>query len=499
MLISVKESLGMEEQFLSDVFFQRIRELIYEKLGFHYPDTKRFQIEQALKDRLEAHGSLGVEEYANLLQATSRKDPEWKALTNLLSIRETSFFRNPAQFGVLKDYILPRLIRKRQSINQTIRIWCAGCSTGQEPYSVGMVLTTLIPDIESWNISILATDISTIALSHAMKGKYNDMALRSLRESDKNMFFESKGKGKDLSVIKPIRKMITFAEHNLVHEPYSLSQMQNVDIIFCRNVTIYFDVETTRRVSNKFYDCLNENGVLFIGHSETLWKISEKFKTIGFARTYIYQKDGEEGDKLHQPFSATHQLSYETRIESKPPPGELPSGNTKEPEETFKAAVEAVRAKEYDRAVSLFKRFQPGDPQYIAAKMDMSILLANQAKYDEAILSLQEIIKHDNLHEWAYYHLGVLYNRKGEFRKACESLDKALYANPKNVVASYHLAEIFFREKDYKMARRSFKTTLKNLEKLPEDTILPYSGDLTPATLSLACHRQLQVLERETS
>ena len=136
---------GSEQPGLSNLEFQWVRRLISENLGFHFPDTKRFQVGRALMDRLKEKKLASFNEYINLLKKCSKEDPEWKALSNKLSIRETSFFRNPAQFGVLKDVIIPRLVQERGAGSKRIRIWSAGCSTGQEPYSIGMVLSSAIP------------------------------------------------------------------------------------------------------------------------------------------------------------------------------------------------------------------------------------------------------------------------------------------------------------------------------------------------------------------
>jgi tetratricopeptide (TPR) repeat protein len=167
----------------------------------------------------------------------------------------------------------------------------------------------------------------------------------------------------------------------------------------------------------------------------------------------------------------------------------------KDHQNLFDTAIQAVKGKEYEKALSLFMRFKAGEPRYHEAQMAQATILANQGRYEEAIAVLKHVLETDNLCEEAYYLLGVLYNRSGRFDKAADMLRKTLYVNPQNPLASFYLAEIYLRQGNSPMARKSFQNTLKTLEGLPSDQVIPLSGDLTARLLSQTCSKQLELIE----
>lgn len=469
--------------------------IISQKIGLYFPDNRKTQLEAGLLKCLEDNGSSSFIDYYNLLKSSSTKGSVVRNLSNHLSIRETSFFRNAPQFGVLKNHVIPEIVARKKGGNKVIRVWSAGCATGQEPYSIGITLLDSFTSPKTWDFKILASDMSSEALLEAEKGVYNQTAIRSLRKNDVEQYFEKREEG--LAIRTLLKKKIQFYRHNLVTEPFSHPDMENVDIIFCRNVTIYFTIETTKKIIDHYFSKLVNGGYLFIGHSETLWKISKKFKTVEYSQTYLYRKGGEGREVADRPFVVLHPLPYQTRGNEEHPSVPISTKRPKDPETDYKAAVRAVQDKEYTRAVSIFERFDPGDVHFLEAKMGLATILGDLKKYDEAISVLDEIITEDNLHEWAYYHLGVFYSRKGDLEKACEMLNKVIYVNPKNVLATYHAAEFCMRKKDSVSAIKGYENTIHLLKSLPPDRVIPHSGDLTPQILAQSCSRQIDFLKEE--
>ena len=189
--------------------------------------------------------------------------------------------------------VLPEIMeREKNKPRKTIRIWSAGCSRGSEPYSIAIALKETIPSLQDWDISIFATDINQRVLDLAQKAAYTENYLSHMPgEYIKRYFHESDHK---YQLVDPIKKCVKFSYHNLAKSSFRVPELQNLDIIFCRNVTIYFDLQTTKRIVEQFYDCLNYGGYLFIGHAETLWQITDKYDLIEFPHAYIYKKTKEQ-------------------------------------------------------------------------------------------------------------------------------------------------------------------------------------------------------------
>lgn len=478
---------------LSDTEFQLFQQFLLKEAGLHFHRGQKYQIESGLNERLFEKKVATYHDYYNYLMSHPEDRLEKQSLINSLTVQETSFFRNSPQFGALKDLVIPEIVRKRLSGKRYLRIWSAGCSTGQEPYSIGMIVRGFLPMLDTWDVSILATDINNRALDTARRGIYSQRFSRPVRKEDLDKYFVQQGE--ELAVSETIRQMITFAPHNLCTERYDHPFMQQLDIIFCRNVTIYFNLETTRKVIERFQQKLVEGGYLFIGHSETLWKISDQFQPVEFPRTFIYRKERPVEFALQKPFVPIEALPYETRKSDLLPSTPVASVPSKDENTLFDKAVQAVKTKEYEKALSLFMRFKAGEPRYNEAQMAQATILSNQGRYEEAIAVLKHVLSIDNLYEEAYYLLGVLYNRGGRYDKAVEMFQKTLYANPQNPLASFYLAEIHLRLGNAPIARKSYQNTLKILESLSPDQVIPSSGDLTVRLLTQTCLKQMELIE----
>ena len=196
----------------------------------------------------------------------------------------------------------------------TLRIWSAGCSTGEEPYTIAMVIRDSIPDINSWDIHILATDASQEALARASKGIYSLNSMRLVDMEHKGLYFKERGRSAQderYEIDDSIKKMVTFGYHNLIDDDYPAG----FDIVFCRNVVIYFELETTIKVMTKIRDSLNDNGYLFIGYSETLYFLHDKFKMISRDEAIYYRKVGHaEAPKEEVLLAKTVEATFEKRL-----------------------------------------------------------------------------------------------------------------------------------------------------------------------------------------
>ncbi len=251
--------------------------------GIVLGDKKRELVYGRLARRVRALGLSGFDEYIELI-SSPRGEAEIGMLVDAITTNLTDFFRESHHFDHLRESVLRPLIEKPAGgESRRLRIWSAGCSSGEEPYSIAMTLQAAFPSLAGWDAQILATDIATHVLKRASEGTYPDNRLKGIPRGFLERFTETRSPGAR-TVVGPVRSLITFKQLNLLG-PWPMKGP--FDGIFCRNVALYFDKETQRGLFDRFADLIAENGWLYIGHSESLYRVSERFELVG--RT-IYRK-----------------------------------------------------------------------------------------------------------------------------------------------------------------------------------------------------------------
>lgn len=268
------------ENFLTEGQFRKFRDYIYNASGIHFSSSNRTILESRLKERLRKSGISDIEDYYK--QITSNEG-EMKTLLDTVTTNLTRFFRNTAHFNAFEHYVIPELVNFKKSIgDSTIKIWSAGCSTGEEPYSLAMVLKDILPP--GFKFDITASDLSLKCLMTAKEGFYSDQKVNGVSDKYLHRYFEKKTNG--YLVKEEIRKCVKFDYHNLKSD----SGQRNLDIIFCRNVIIYFDEAAQNSVINKFYQSMTSHAYLFIGHSESLFGMDTKFEFLKTDFATMYRK-----------------------------------------------------------------------------------------------------------------------------------------------------------------------------------------------------------------
>ncbi len=270
---------------LTDDEFKLFTTLIYNESGIAIRQSKKEYLQAKLQKRLQAHQLSSYFRYYKLITDKAQGQRELLDLVDSITINETSFFRNKPQFDLFVSAVIPEL-QARRANERKIRIWSAGCSTGQEAYSIAMFLLSYLDHPDAWDISILASDISYRVLENAQRGIYSDHEMASVGPAYQKEFFE---KVNGHYQVKPtVKNLVIFDYHNLKHD----NGFTSLDVIFCRNVMIYFDRDEQKRLVEKFHRNLTDGGFLFLGHSETLHGLSDKFKFIYQNKGAMYQKAG---------------------------------------------------------------------------------------------------------------------------------------------------------------------------------------------------------------
>lgn len=266
---------------LNDSQFDKFRKLIYDASGITFSENNRSILDSRLKDRLREKKFDTVDEYYRLVTSDQS---EFKAFLDSVTTNLTRFFRNQPHFDALINYVVPHVIENKKKTGDTkIRIWSAGCSTGEEPYTIAMLLKDKLP--APYTFEIMASDISLKSLMVGQQGFYPESRMAGVPESYIARFFTKSEKGYQ---VKPdLMKYVRFDYHNLRND----SGVRNLDIVFCRNVLIYFDEAAQKSTIDRFYSAMAKNSYLFIGHSESLFGMDTKFQFLKTQWACLYQKN----------------------------------------------------------------------------------------------------------------------------------------------------------------------------------------------------------------
>ena len=274
---------------LSDNEFRRFSDFIYQQAGISLPRAKRTMLSVRLNKRLKALGIPTYREYFDYVTSRRGRKEELVQMINVVSTNKTDFFREEKHFNFLSSEVLPKLCSGGGvASDRNLNVWSAGCSSGEEPYTLAMVLEDFFEKKKAGSYTVLATDISTRVLSIAEKAVYPDEVIKPVPQKLKQKYL-MRGKGKQagyVRVVPELRKPVTFKRLNLI-EGRNFGMKKMMDVIFCRNVIIYFDRPTQIRLFEKFYHQLTPGGYLFIGHSETLHGINDRFVPVSVA---VYMK-----------------------------------------------------------------------------------------------------------------------------------------------------------------------------------------------------------------
>lgn len=272
---------------ITDDEFESLRNLIRDKCGIYFDDGSRYILEKRLSGRLKELKFNTFKEYIFYLKYDKKKEEEFTFIYDVITTNETYFFREDYQLKAFKEEIMPDIINLKKD-DKNIKIWSAGCSTGEEPYTIAMIISEIPSLLSEYKVSIFASDISQKCLKIAREAIYNQNSFRATGELQKRRYFDEVEPGK-WQVKQNIRELVSFGQLNLLDRT-KMSILPTMDVIFCRNVLIYFDMESRKKVIKNFYEKLTPGGFLLLGHAESLINISTDFIIKHYKNDMVYMK-----------------------------------------------------------------------------------------------------------------------------------------------------------------------------------------------------------------
>ena len=386
------------------------RDLIEERTGLHFDESQRASLLASVGARMTHLALTDIAGYYESLCSRALLNQEFQKLVNLVSITETSFFRDPPQFRLLQDVMLSSLLAERArgaaGARRTIRIWSAGCSSGEEAYSIAIMLweTGLLPSHPQFTFEIVGTDVNTKVLEAARLGVYSTRAVRNVEARYLHRHFRRDGA--QYAIHEALKACVRFEYGNLALTPMPSTGPQ--DIVFCKNVAIYFQEDARRRLVSGLRDTLADGGYLVCGHAESLIGMDAGFLAVEHDRAYAYRKAGavEKGEK------GSGNLFELAQRPLKKVPGTL---FTPDP---YKTAVAAFCAGDFARAEADLGALVAASPLEPRAHLLLGLIAARQQRTDEAVQSLRRALYLDGSLALAHFWLGNLYRDRGDLDRA---------------------------------------------------------------------------------
>jgi chemotaxis protein methyltransferase CheR len=464
---------------MSDVQLAAVEAVVRDRLGLHFPRERLRELEAALHLVAGPLGCDGVDAAARRIIGEPLDPTDLRTLAQALTVGETNFCRDTQVFSSLERDILPDLIDRRRASDRRIRIWSAGCCTGEEPYTVAMILRRLLPDIDDWNVTLLATDINTDFLGRAQEGVYGKWSFRRTPGWMVRRHFTRRGDGK-LAIDSAIRRMVTFEELNLADAVYPsvYNQTNAMDVVLCRNVLIYFDQTTVERVIRRLRASLLPDGWLTLGRSERVPSEISELCPARIRGEFWYRRRDDPAREERRVLGPVASRP----VRATPFRGAL--------QQLFDGGDYSVAARDL---TAYLKDANPSRTDRHRAMRLLAQACANLGRLDEAQTWCEEALAQDNLDARLHYlHASILLERSLA-DEAETSLRRSLAADDRFVLAHFALGNLMRRRGLSDRARQHFERTLALLRHHQPDEILPDSEGLSAGRLSEVARRALSL------
>lgn len=453
--------------------FEAFRDLIGERFGLQFDGSRREALRLAVRTRTLACGDESFQAYLDRLRGPGREG-ELGRLVELLTIQETAFFRNPEHFRALAEAVLPRLLPR--PADRPIRIWSAGCATGEESYSIALTLL----EAGTQSAEILGTDVSEAALDVARAGRYGRRAVRLVPAPVLDRYFH---RDKDHFLAgETLRRLVRFEYLNLIQEPFPAARFAGCDVVFCRNVIIYFTPESVRRLVRTLAECLAPGGVLFLGPSETLWQLSTDFELAEWAGGFYYRR--------RQPVHVPEPRPVPRRIE---PPRPKPRRETRRVAPPgppaplgLESAQQALRAGDAASATAALEAAVAGEGIDAPPLVLLGYLHLCGGRFEAAADLAGRALARDPLCPDAHLLEGLIAREQGRHEEAMAAFKRALYLAPASALARYQLGQLYALRGQRRRAQHEFAEAMRLLDAGAAPSVLETA--YPPESLRRACH-----------
>ena len=497
---------------LSQADIQRFSDLLLQRCGLRFSENRQTELEHGIRQAFAASTCITLDEFYDLVESPQAGAMEMDLLINSVTVSETHFFRDEAQFDAIYSQVLPQIIRRKQAI-RTLRIWSAGCASGEEPYSLAILLRELLPDVDQWSLTILATDINTASLERARQAVYGNWAFREERAKTLRSRYFVPAPNNRFALTPQVRNMVTFKKLNLVEPCYPAydTNTMMMDLIICRNVTIYFNEMITRWVVDRFHDSLVDGGWLVVGHSEPSVDIYHRFRVRNFPNTVLYQRGtntailkSQGTRRLIPPPVAIPPLPEPAKVlapvQAKPvmldaldASGVIPATPERakqvDPVDHARELLEYGRSEDARNVLLTLAVQKPGHAVVYAL---LGQACANLGTWQEAENWCQQAIECNKLTLDAYYTLALVQQHQGKIDNAIENMKKVVYIDRNSILGHYGLATLYYEDHKLQLAQKSLANALHLLQDKPDEGTIPGSQGITFGRLRSAIISQQQ-------
>ena len=484
---------------LPDSLLSQLSELVAARMALHFPRERWSDLERNAISAAKEFGFADAQAFVQWLLAAPLTREQVDLLASHLTIAETYFWREPRVFDALAEQILPQLIQARETGERRLRIWSAGCATGEEPYSIAIAVCRALPLREDWNITLLATDINPRILQRAAVGVYGEWSFRNVPPWLKAKYFSRTDAGK-LEIRPEIREMVTFGYLNLAEDiyPSPLNNTNAMDIIFCRNVLMYFASERAREIGQNLHHALVEGGWLMVASSEVDQVVFSQFASFSFPGAIVYQKNRQKAQPpvVFRPAAMATQAPVQplpepptVAVTPRAPP---PQRRQREVTPTVERAAPEQSA--YAQALTLYAQglcaevIEKLDGKAPRARALVVRALANQGKLAEASALCEQAIAADKLDPGLHFLGATILQEQNRESEAIAALKRALYLDSNFALAHFALGNLLLRAGNAPAARKSFENALALLNACPPEDSVPESDGLTAGRFKEIIH-----------
>jgi len=504
---------------ISNALLEQFSGFVNASMGLHFPENRWLDLLRGIRSAAQEFGFDDIQACIQWLMSSPLKKNQIEVLACHLTVGETYFFRETKIMEALEQHVLLEIIRSHRQTDKRIRIWSAGCCTGEEAYSMAIMLHRLLPDLNDWSINILATDINPIFLKKATQGIYRDWSFRETPSWIKETYFTMRKDG-SYEILPDMKKLVKFSYLNLVEDvfPSVFNETNALDLIFCRNVMMYFTPNYVKEVIQRLYNSLLDKGWLVVGSSETSHVFFPQFVTVNFPGAIIYKKDQNQIQGCHrveniipngqisapveektiQNISEIVQFSsitemVEKQLDKKDEPVEETVIEEPQPEEDVPEEIADVpfqdelmslyaQGKYQETVFKIIEHFSEyeDDPEILTI---LSKSYANQGQLDEALKYCEKAIYCDKLNP-QYHHLhAAILQERGQIDEAVDVLKRTLYLDPNFVLAHFMLGNLKRQTGQFAESKKYFENALSILENHDKEDILPESEGMNAGRL----------------